>query len=116
MGSVAQELVNRLPDWLQNELLPSGYELVAAAHDLGKISPHFQEKIYSATGECLGIGKAELDNTLGGHATISQACVQGIAPKFIPEILGRHHGSSPVGIESPDADEFMVGQNGNRIV
>lgn len=95
VGHVALKLIRRQPQWLQESLYPKGSELVAAAHDLGKVSPHFQEKIYSAAGELLGIGKAELDNTLGGHATISQVCVQGIASEFIPEILGRHHGSSP---------------------
>jgi len=94
VGHVAIELIRRQPQWLQESLYPKGSELIAAAHDLGKVSPNFQEKIYSAAGESKEIGKAELDNTLGVHATISQACVQGIASKFIHEILGRHHGSS----------------------
>lgn len=108
VGHVALELIRRQPQWLQESLYPKGSDLVAAAHDLGKVSPHFQEKIYSAAGELLGIGKAELDNTLGGHATISQACVQGIASKFIPEILGRHHGSSPSNVGLP-IDEVYGG-------
>jgi len=108
VGHVALELIRRQPQWLQKSLYPQGSELVAAAHDLGKVSPHFQEKIYSATGELLGIGKAELDNTLGGHAAISQACMQGIASKFIPEILGRHHGSSPSNVGLPKDKVYGV--------
>jgi len=46
VGCVAQELIRRQPQWLHESLFPKGSELVAAAHDLGKISPHFQEKIY----------------------------------------------------------------------
>ncbi|MBN1151248.1 CRISPR-associated helicase Cas3' [candidate division WOR-3 bacterium] len=95
VGHIARELINRQPQWLRDTLFPKGSELVAAAHDIGKISPHFQEKIYSAVGDLIGVGKAELDNTLGGHAAISQACIQDIDKKFISQILGRHHGTSP---------------------
>lgn len=108
VGHVALELICRQPQWLQESLYPKGSELAAAAHDLGKVSPNFQEKIYCAAGEQLGVGKAELDNTLGGHAAISQACVQGIASKFIPEILGRHHGSSPNDVGLPSDEIYGV--------
>lgn len=102
VGHVALELIRRQPQWLHDSLFSKGSELIAAAHDLGKVSPHFQEKIYSAVGERLGIGKAELDTTLGGHATISQACLPNSVPKFIPQILGRHHGASPNGGGCPN--------------
>ncbi len=102
VGHVARELIRRQPQWLHDSLFSKGSELIAAAHDLGKVSPHFQEKIYSAAGERLGIGKAELDITLGGHATISQACLPNSVPKFIPQILGRHHGASPNGVGCPN--------------
>jgi len=108
VGEVALELIRRQPKWLQESLYPKGSELIAATHDLGKISPNFQEKIYSAMGESLEIGSAELDNMLGGHATVSQACVQGITSNFIPEILGRHHGSSPTNVGLP-IDEVYGG-------
>jgi CRISPR-associated endonuclease/helicase Cas3 len=99
VGYVACELIKRQPEWLRSALYPAGSELVAAAHDLGKISPHFQEKIYGATGETLGVGKADLDTELGGHAAISQACLEN-APEFIPQILGRHHGVTPASVEA----------------
>lgn len=99
---VARELIRRQPQWLRDSLFSAGSELVAAAHDIGKVSPHFQEKIYSAAGVRLGIGKAELDATLGGHAAISQACLPDNVPKFIPQILGRHHGASPNGGGCPN--------------
>ena len=108
VGYVARELIRRQPRWLRDSLFPTGSELVAAAHDLGKVSPHFQEKIYSAAGERLGIGKAELDTTLGGHATISQACLPNSVPRFIPQILGRHHGVSQNGVGCPN-DEIYGG-------
>ncbi len=106
VGHVARELIRRQPKWLQDSLFPKGSELIAAAHDIGKVSPHFQEKIHSAAGEPLGIGNAELDNTLGGHATISQACLMDSATRFIPQILGRHHGTSPNSVGCPNDDIY----------
>jgi len=109
VGLVAKELVSRQPKWLQEALFPKGSELIAAAHDLGKVSPHFQEKLYVATGEkSLNIGNADMDKSLGGHATISQACLAK-APKFIPEILGRHHGYSPTSTPGMPEDEIYGG-------
>lgn len=55
VGLVAQELIRRLPEWLRRALFPEGSELVAAVHDIGKISPGFQEKIYRAMNETLGL-------------------------------------------------------------
>lgn len=102
VGTVAQELIHRQPQWLRDTLYPKGSELISAAHDLGKVSPHFQEKIYSSAGEPLGIGKAELDTALGGHATISQACLPNNVPRLIPQILGRHHGVSHYNVGCPN--------------
>ena len=104
VGCIAKELIDRQPVWLQEALFPSGSELIAAAHDLGKVSPHFQAKIYSAAQEPLLIGNPALDSALGGHATISQACLSD-APEYIREIIGRHHGSSPsnVGLASDES-------------
>jgi CRISPR-associated endonuclease/helicase Cas3 len=106
VGHVARELINRQPQWLRDSLFPEGSELIAAAHDLGKVSPHFQERIYSAAGQPLGIGKADLDRALGGHATISQACLSDSVPKFTPQILGRHHGVSSNDAGCPNDDNY----------
>lgn len=103
VGEVARELITRMPEWLRNELFPSGSELVAACHDIGKVSPSFQEKIYRGTGGYKWNSKAELKNinpdiekNWGGHAGVSQVAADALAVgKFIPEILGQHHGYSP---------------------
>lgn len=47
VGLVARELIKRTPNFLQ-KLYPKGSELIAALHDVGKISPIFQEKIRRA--------------------------------------------------------------------
>jgi CRISPR-associated endonuclease/helicase Cas3 len=41
VGGVALELLDRLPAWLVSELFPKGSALVAASHDIGKVSPTF---------------------------------------------------------------------------
>lgn len=100
VGLVARELISRLPKWLRKSLFPAGSELLAAAHDVGKVSPTFQEKIHRAiegyfNNSLPGLDYAnpEIEKQWGGHAGVSQAAVTGTG-KYIPEILGRHHGKS----------------------
>lgn len=103
VGDVARALIARMPDWLRLALFPDGAELIAAAHDIGKVSPTFQHKIYcaltTADTSVMTILKAhnpDAEKAWGGHAGVSQATVGALmAGKFIPEILGQHHGFSP---------------------
>lgn len=103
VGNVARELIARMPAWLQNSLFPKGSELVAGAHDIGKVSPTFQEKIYRGTDGYQKNSKCGLENIdpqeeagWGGHAGVSQLTAVTLKfGKFIPEILGQHHGYSP---------------------
>lgn len=103
VGEVARALLLRVPDWLRNALFPEGSELIAAAHDVGKVSPTFQKKIYtalSARNEAVlsalkGINP-EIERQWGGHAGVSQAAVEAHnVGEYIPQILGQHHGFSP---------------------
>ncbi len=103
VGNVALELIQRLPACLREALFPAGSELVAAAHDIGKISPTFQNKIYSALSqrdETLLTGLNDFNPSLekqwGGHAGVSQAAAEALnGGRYIPQILGQHHGYSP---------------------
>lgn len=106
VGYVAREIMARMPAWLSEGLFPKGSELIAAAHDLGKISPAFQEKIHHAVGERLGIISPELDSIIGYHSAVSQAALPNDSPKYIREILGRHHGYTPSNIEVSDAEIY----------
>ena len=103
VGEVARAMMMRMPDWLRAELFPAGAELIAAAHDIGKVSPTFQKKIYTALSQkdeavlsALKAFNAETEKCWGGHGGVSQAAaaVQNVG-KYIPEILGQHHGFSP---------------------
>lgn len=102
VGEVARELIARYPCGLMGGLFPEGAPLAAAAHDIGKVSPYFVEKLRQAcTPECcnikarLGINP-NLESQWGGHAGVSQVTARAInVPRYIPEILGQHHGFSP---------------------
>jgi CRISPR-associated endonuclease/helicase Cas3 len=103
VGEVARAMITRMPDWLRLELFPDGSEMVAAAHDIGKVSPTFQKKIYTALSHkdeiVLSVLKdfnAETEKIWGGHAGVSQAAADSHkVGQYIPEILGQHHGFSP---------------------
>lgn len=77
VGEVGRELLARLPNWLKAELFPEGAELIAAAHDTGKVSPTFQKKIYCGTDKYKKNPPPELKNfnpdierQWGGHAGV----------------------------------------------
>jgi CRISPR-associated endonuclease/helicase Cas3 len=114
VGEVARELVARMPSWLQAELFPAGCELISACHDIGKSSPTFQEKIYRGTEgyRCNSIPELQaanpaLETAWGGHGGISQATADALnVGKYIPEILGQHHGYSPRLSHTSTADVF----------
>lgn len=125
VGEVARELIARMPGWLRDDLFSTGSELIAACHDLGKVSPTFQEKIYRGTKSTtnyqnnslpeLKNADPEQEKQWGGHAGVSQAAANAILRKkdydkdirkYVPVILGQHHGSSPKLSRSAEADEF----------
>lgn len=117
VGEVAREILNRMPLNLRNFLFPEGSALVAAAHDIGKVSPTFQEKILQATDGYqknslpeLKTADPDLEKNWGGHAGVSQATASFIkVGKYIPEILGKHHGYSPA-LTQLSTDAFFGGQ------
>lgn len=71
-------------------------------HDVGKVCPTFQEKIYRAAGhpahslpELRGADPS-LETLWGGHAAVSMAALQGCgAAAYVAAIAGQHHGYSP---------------------
>ncbi len=118
VGEVARAMMMRMPDWLRAELFPEGAELIAAAHDIGKVSPTFQKKIYTALSQkneavlsALKAFNADAEKSWGGHGGVSQAAAyaQNVG-KYIPEILGQHHGFSPNLTIYQAASEVFGGQ------
>lgn len=113
VGEVARELVARYPKALGQALFPLGSPLVAGSHDLGKVSPCFYEKLRRACNT--GVAgwpeltvNPELERQWGGHAGVSQVAAQAMGvPRWVPEVLGQHHGfSPPVAGKRADAEVF----------
>lgn len=115
VGTVASALIRRFPDDLASQLFPTGAALVAASHDLGKVSPSFQEKLrrvlspeFNTLPSLPGINP-ELERTWGGHAGVSQLTARKIkTPQYVAEILGQHHGFSPP-VDGKRADDECFG-------
>ena len=121
VGEVARELISRHPHQLGTELFPVGAELVAAAHDIGKVSPCFYEKLRRActtappTLAPLTDVMPELENQWGGHAGVSQIAAKALnVPTYVPEILGQHHGYSPPVAGLRAHDEVLGGLSWQR--
>ncbi|WP_065973949.1 CRISPR-associated helicase Cas3' [Acidithiobacillus thiooxidans] len=115
VGMVARELIRQMPDWLCTDIFPENAHLIAAAHDIGKVSPTFQKKIYSALStpdtrilENLRRYNAEVEKQWGGHAGVSQSTAAELkVGRYIPEILGQHHGFSPdLGLRQANSEIF----------
>ncbi|MBU2788179.1 CRISPR-associated helicase Cas3' [Acidithiobacillus sp. VAN18-1] len=113
VGEVARALIARYPDRLSEILFPPGSSLVAGSHDLGKVSPYFYEKLRKNCGG--GVTNwpvfsvnPELERQWGGHAGVSQVAARAMGvPRWVPEILGQHHGfSPPVAGKRADAEIF----------
>lgn len=116
VGEVARALLARYPKALRETIFPNGAVMVAASHDIGKVSPCFAEKLRRACtpGTC-DLPPLEQVNPFqerlwGGHAGVSQVAAEAMgAPKYVPEILGQHHGYTPVGAEMLRADDDVLG-------
>jgi CRISPR-associated endonuclease/helicase Cas3 len=103
VGNVAETMLRRIPQWLRDSLFPEGTPLIVACHDIGKICPTFQKKLYSAlsstasTNAILGqinSCDAMIEIQWGGHGGISQATLQDLLGEdtYVPYIAGKHHG------------------------
>ncbi|MGM0988507.1 MAG: CRISPR-associated helicase Cas3' [Pseudomonadota bacterium] len=116
VGEVARSLSYRYADTLRAHLFPDGSELVAACHDIGKVSPTFAEKLYRAAGHgphshpSLANADPALEHQWGGHAGVSQVAAKAMkVPARIPEVLGQHHGYSPPVADKRAHDEGFGG-------
>lgn len=104
VGHVAHAMVQRMPLTIQKKLFPEGAALVAATHDIGKVSPTFQKKIHSALSDRDMTILSQLtvnvdEKQWGGHAGVSQATLARMlgAKTHVPQIVGKHHGFTSVG-------------------
>lgn len=116
VGEVAREMIARYPRLLSKKLFPKHAPLAAACHDIGKVSPTFQKKLalacktYPAELPPFPHINERLESQWGGHAGVSQLTAKAMsAPKWVPEILGKHHGFSPSVDGKRASDELFGG-------
>lgn len=114
VGEVARSLIRRYPPSLQSFLFPDNAPFAAASHDIGKVSPCFVEKLRRACTRApthlpaLSVN-TDLERSWGGHAGVSQVASEAMgAPRWVPEILGQHHGFSPA-VAGKHADSEVFG-------
>ncbi|MCC6220532.1 MAG: CRISPR-associated helicase Cas3' [Deltaproteobacteria bacterium] len=115
VGRVAEELLCRF-DWKRGKLLlPKEAALVAAVHDIGKVSPCFYEKIRRSLSDpnslpaTIAALDPKIERNWDGHAGCSHIAAKALSvPNFIPEILGNHHGFSPA-IQGYHANDEVFG-------
>ena len=110
-GAIAEMLLMRLPDAVR-ALFPAHAIAAPLTHDVGKVCPTFQEKIYRAIG--LGAHRPELANAdpnlekeWGGHAAVSHAVLKKIQKDpYLPEVVGLHHGRNIDSTKPADSSLF----------
>lgn len=106
VGLVARNLLSRIAPFLRTSLFPVGVELIAALHDIGKVSPGFQTKIFNACGIDLNLGvPPDLDRIAGFHPAVGAAALYKWG-EIIQKIVGQHHGSMPEFIVNAQAEIY----------
>ncbi len=107
VGCVAEALIQRLPLALQ-KLLPPGAVTLAALHDIGKISPGFQQKCEVWVQENAKRFK-KADGYEGNHAWVSQCAIRqelsGGRLLRLAEAIGAHHGRVQGNSDKEQGDE-----------
>lgn len=102
-GYVAQVLISLFPCEIRESLFPSCTALIAACHDIGKISPAFQKMIHSSLSDI----EPEINSLLKSvnadtakrresafHAKVTKSFLSEKSA-YISEIEGMHHGFKP---------------------
>lgn len=111
VGAVARALISRMPNMLQR-FYPEGSALLAACHDIGKVSPTFYEKLRRHCTDTdlpiLSDIEPQMESQWGGHAGVSLAAGLGMGmPDILAEVIGQHHGFRPtLGGRTAQAEVF----------
>ena len=108
VGKVAGELLTRMLPFCRNEIFPKGSELISALHDIGKVSPTFQTKIYRSCDMEIDLKDPQLDKEIGYHWTVGMATFNKDvnSAKYIKRIIGLHHGKRPNSAASPSSEIY----------
>ncbi len=126
VGSIARELILRFPPALRNTLFLPGSALVAACHDVGKLSPTFYLRLHIALNlpvtslehallTALGLSPhpdqiRNVESRWSGHPGISALTIMAITgDKQLSTIVGQHHGCRATGLSGNAHGEIFGG-------
>lgn len=117
-GWVARELIKGFPKEMQDQLFPEGTDLIAACHDVGKISPCFQKQLYiqvqgyDELKQALSLWDEShaARDSIAFHGSVSQVCLTSLWGSEIGKVVGLHHGFTPIIINhNNDIDVDLYG-------
>lgn len=126
VGHVAQALIATFPVPLRSALFPAGCSLVAACHDIGKLSPLFYLRLHLALQwpaslltqsllRSLGLtaqasALRELEQSWGGHAGAGASAIQAITRRGeLSTVIGQHHGLRTFNASMTASDDMLGG-------
>lgn len=126
VGSIAHELILRFPPALRNKLFLPGSALVAACHDVGKLSPTFYLRLHVALNlpittlenalfTALGLSShpdqiRSVESRWSGHPGVSALTIMAITGnKQLSTIVGQHHGCRATGLSGNAQGEMFGG-------
>lgn len=100
---VARAIMALYPDWIRAIFFPPGAEILAGSHDIGKITPAFQEKLHRSLAGYTFNSLPELSNTSiadpekehlwGRHSNASALTLERLGlPEKACSVVGKHHG------------------------
>ncbi len=105
-GVVARELISCMPKFFGEPLNRFSADSIVAVHDIGKISPSFQERIYYSIGQRLGlVSGCDVDSAIGGHCVVGKETLRELRMD-VSEIIGRHHGYIPIQGDGACAEKY----------
>ncbi|TNH06266.1 CRISPR-associated helicase Cas3' [Testudinibacter sp. TR-2022] len=111
VGEVAKRLLVQIPVPIRTALFPDGVELLAACHDIGKVSPRFQNKLRKALGCELTLNTDE--SAWDYHGGVTFLTLRPLIGEKAAAAAGQHHGSYPTkaknGIVDPENAEVLGG-------
>lgn len=110
---VLRELQRRYGGEVRKKLIVPAAELLAAYHDIGKMTPAFQQKIYDALDLTAALPWHHHIDEKGGHAKSSAIILDAIygEKNSIPKLAGAHHGTyTKLSFEDTIENDALGGQ------
>ncbi len=100
-GLVADQILSKMPHNFK-KIFPEESAFICALHDIGKLNPAFQRKIYAALGDDKKGLKCspDKDKEWGYHFSIGYSYFNDVSNKDLAFIVGSHHGGRFVKSES----------------